>query len=150
MPERIQETCPNCGYEFDRFRQPRLTVDIIIEYAEGGRSGVVLIERRNPPHGWAIPGGFVDYGETVETAAVREAREETNLTVELTRLLGVYSDPERDPRGHTVSLVFVARGRGTPQAKDDAAELGIFDRDHLPENLAFDHPKILRDYFASQ
>lgn len=139
-------TCPECGAHIERFRQPALTVDIIIE-SQDHEGKIVLIERKNPPPGWAIPGGFVDYGETVEAAAVREAEEETSLKVELKALLGVYSDPERDPRGHTVSVVFVTEGRGTPQARDDAAELDFFDKSTLPETLAFDHARILSDYF---
>jgi len=129
-----------------KFRNPLPTVDIIIE-VEGG---IVLIERKNPPHGWAIPGGFIDYGETVETAAVREAKEETGLDVTLTRLLGVYSDPARDPRHHTISTVFVAEARGRPVADDDAAEAGVFTRRTLPENIVFDHSEILEDYFKGR
>lgn len=125
-------------------RNPLPTVDIIIETP----GGIVLIERKNPPHGWAIPGGFVDYGETVEEAAVREAKEETGLDVTLTRLLGVYSDPRRDPRHHTISTVFVASAEGQPVADDDAADAGVFTRDCLPERLAFDHRKILKDYYS--
>ena len=125
------------------FKNPFPTVDIIIE-VEGG---IVLIERKNPPHGWAIPGGFVDYGETVEAAAVREAREETGLDVTLTGLLGVYSDPDRDPRHHTISTVFTASAAGQPVADDDAADAGVFTRDTLPDNIAFDHREILADYF---
>ena len=128
------------------YRNPFPTVDIIIE-VEGG---IVLIERKNPPHGWAIPGGFVDYGETVEAAAVREAKEETCLDVELTRLLGVYSDPLRDPRSHTISTVFVAMAAGLPVAADDAADAGVFTEDTLPEDIAFDHREILRDYFSTR
>ncbi len=128
------------------FRNPFPTVDIIIEIDE---DGIVLIKRKNPPHGWAIPGGFVDYGETVEETGVREAKEETGLDVELTRLLGVYSDPDRDPRFHTVSTVFVARASGTPVGLDDAAEARVFTRDNLPDDLAFDHRSILDDYFSS-
>ena len=127
-------------------RNPFPTVDIIIE-VEGG---IVLIERKNPPHGWAIPGGFVDYGETVEAAAVREAREETGLDVTLTRLLGVYSDPARDPRSHTISTVFVATAEGLPVADDDAADAGIFTENALPENIVFDHREILNDYFSTR
>ena len=127
-------------------RNPFPTVDIIIE-VEGG---IVLIERKNPPHGWAIPGGFVDYGETVEAAAVREAREETGLVVQLTGLLGVYSDPSRDPRSHTISTVFVASAAGQPVADDDAANAGVFTEDTLPEDIAFDHREILEDYFSSR
>ncbi len=130
----------------DSPRNPFPTVDIIIE-VEGG---IVLIERKNPPSGWAIPGGFVDYGEAVEAAAVREAREETGLEVELTELLGVYSDPTRDPRFHTISTVFVARASGRPVADDDAADAGIFTRNTLPEDIAFDHREILEDYFKSR
>lgn len=122
---------------------PRVTVDVIIEAA----GGVVLIRRRHPPHGWAIPGGFVDYGERVEDAARREMREETSLDVELTDLLGVYSDPARDARGHTVSTVFVGRARGAPRAADDAAEAGVFGERGLPAPLVFDHAQILADYF---
>ena len=128
------------------FRNPFPTADIIIEI-DG--AGIVLIKRKNPPHGWAIPGGFVDYGESVEAAAVREAKEETSLDVELTRLLGVYSDPDRDPRFHTVSTVFVARASGTPIGQDDAAEARVFTRDNLPDDIAFDHRSILDDYFSS-
>ncbi len=110
----------------------------------GGR--IVLIERKNYPPGWAIPGGFVDMGETVEAAAIREMREETSLEVELTDLLGVYSRPDRDPRGHTISLVYVGRARGTPRADDDAKAAGLFTLDALPSPLAFDHAGILEDY----
>jgi ADP-ribose pyrophosphatase YjhB (NUDIX family) len=137
-------SCPHCGGAVEKYRNPLLTVDIIIEL-EG--KGIVLIKRRNPPLGWAIPGGFVDYGESLESAAVREAREETSLDVALRYLLGAYSDPGRDPRHHTVSVVFVAEAEGTPRAGDDAGEIGIFHRDSLPDSLAFDHRKILEDYF---
>lgn len=128
------------------FRNPFPTVDIIIEI---DNSGIVLIKRKNPPHGWAIPGGFVDYGETAEEAAVREAKEETNLDVELVRLLGVYSDPARDPRFHTISTVYVAKASGTPVGQDDADEARVFTKDSLPDDLAFDHRSILDDYFSS-
>lgn len=125
-------------------RSPAPTVDIIIEL-DGG--GIVLVQRRYPPLGWAIPGGFVDYGERLSDAAVREAREETSLDVTLTALLGCYSNPARDPRRHTVSTVFVARATGQPVAADDAAAVGIFERDRLPTPLCFDHATILADYF---
>lgn len=125
-------------------REPPLpTVDVIIEVP----GGIVLIRRRHPPDGWAIPGGFVDAGERVEDAARREMREETSLDVELVELLGVYSDPARDPRGPTISTVFVGRAAGTPKADDDAADVGVFDERHVPTPLAFDHARILADYF---
>lgn len=106
----------------------------------------MLIRRKRPPSGWAIPGGFVDVGETVEAAAVREAREETSLEVSLTALLGCYSDPGRDPRGHTASVVYIAESRGEPRAHDDAAATAVFSVDDLPSDLAFDHASILEDY----
>ena len=136
--------CPHCGKVVEKYRNPFPTVDIIIE-TKGG--GIVLIQRRNPPHGWAIPGGFVDYGESLEAAALREAKEETSLDVKLMYQLGAYSEPDRDPRQHTISVVFVAKAGGEPRADDDASEIGVFDRDTLPDDLAFDHGRILRDYF---
>ncbi len=129
-------------------RNPVPTVDIIIELQDG--SGIVLIERLNRPFGWAIPGGFVDYGESVEKAAIREAREETSLEVELVRQLHVYSDPVRDPRLHTLSVVFIARAGGKPVAADDAKGVGVFTRDTLPSPLCFDHARILDDYFCGR
>jgi 8-oxo-dGTP diphosphatase len=126
-------------------RHPLPTVDIIIEV---DTHGIVLIRRRNPPPGWAIPGGFIDYGESACDAARREAAEETGLTVTLRELFHVYSDPNRDERGHTLSVVYIARGRGTPQAADDAAAAGIFEEGRLPAPLAFDHGRILADYFT--
>ncbi len=125
---------------------PPLTVDVIIEMADRPDPVIVLIERRNPPHGWALPGGFVDVGERLAEAAIREAREETGLEVNLRVLLGLYSDPERDPRGHTVSAVYIADARGKPEARDDAAGVALFSPDDLPETLAFDHARILADY----
>ncbi|MFO8153109.1 DUF4916 domain-containing protein [Thioalkalivibrio sp.] len=124
---------------------PLLAVDLIIRHAaHPGR--VLLIERRNPPAGWALPGGFVDRGEPAERAARREAKEETDLDVRLEILLGVYSDPERDPRGHTVSLVYVARGEGEARAQDDALTLRWIDPEDRRQTLAFDHRRILDDY----
>jgi 8-oxo-dGTP diphosphatase len=127
-------------------RNPAPTVDIIIEY-EGG---VVLIKRKNPPYGWAIPGGFVEYGESLEEAAVREAGEETGLRVKLLRQFHTYSDPRRDPRQHTISTVFIAEGSGVLNASDDAAEAGVFAEDALPAGMAFDHGEILEDYFKGR
>lgn len=141
---KAKRKCPDCGAEISEYRNPFPTVDIIIEV---GDQGIVLIKRKNYPHGWALPGGFVDYGESVEAAAAREAREETSLRVSSLRQFRVYSDPQRDPRQHTMSVVFIARGEGTARAADDAADLGIFTQVSLPQPLAFDHEKILRDYF---
>ncbi|AFY76050.1 MAG: NUDIX hydrolase [Hydrococcus sp. C42_A2020_068] len=129
------------------FRNPAPTVDIIIELIDRPHRPIVLIERQNPPYGWAIPGGFVDYGESAETAARREAKEEVSLEVELIEQFQVYSDPNRDPRQHTLSVVFIATAKGNPKAADDAKNIGIFDLWNLPENLCFDHDKILRDYW---
>jgi len=127
-------------------RNPVPTVDLIIEYNEG----IILIERKNPPNGWALPGGFVDYGETLESAARREAKEETGLDVELVRQFHAYSDPGRDPRHHTITIVFVAHAKGRPKAGDDAKEIGIFTENTLPDKIAFDHRVILADYFSGR
>ncbi|MDI6792936.1 MAG: NUDIX hydrolase [bacterium] len=129
-----------------KYRNPIPTVDIIIELED---QGIVLIKRKNPPYGWAIPGGFVDYGESLEEAAVREAKEETSLDVTLLRQLHTYSDPDRDKRCHTISTVFIARAKGEPMAADDALELQVFKPDELPQELAFDHRKILDDYLIT-
>jgi 8-oxo-dGTP diphosphatase len=129
----------------DSPRNPFPTVDIIIELEN---SGIVLIRRKNPPPGWALPGGFINYGESAEAAAIREAKEETSLDVHLVELLHVYSDPKRDPRHHTLSTVFIAQATGVPRGADDAAEAKVFFEDTLPSPLAFDHAKILQDYFT--
>lgn len=129
------------------YRNPTPTVDIIIELVDRPQRPIVLIERQNEPWGWALPGGFVDYGETLETAAVREAQEEISLTVTLVKLLHVYSAPDRDPRQHTLSVVFIATATGTPQAADDAKTVGIFNQWDLPQPLCFDHAQILADYW---
>jgi 8-oxo-dGTP diphosphatase len=126
------------------YRNPLLTVDIIIECPDG----IVLIERRNPPLGWALPGGFVDYGESLEAAAVREAAEETSLAIHLMEQMHTYSDPGRDPRHHTVTTVFIAKADGVPRAADDARNAAVFNAENLPRPIVFDHPAILKDYFA--
>jgi 8-oxo-dGTP diphosphatase len=134
-----------------KYRNPFPTVDIVIEVVSGSRvRGIVLIERRNPPHGWALPGGFVDYGETLEAAAVREAREETGLEIRLIGQLGAYSDPSRDPRFHTISTVFLARATGMPQGGDDAARAVVVDPRDRRRPLVFDHRRILDDYLAAK
>lgn len=135
-------SCPACGAHVVQYRNPFPTVDIIIEI----QGGIILIERKNPPYGWALPGGFVDYGESLETAARREAQEETSLEITNLRLVGCYSDPRRDARMHTISTVFAAEGSGEPLAADDAAKVAIFPLDRLPQQLCFDHAEILADY----
>lgn len=131
--------------QFTRPVTPLLTVDIVIEMIDRPGRPIVLIERKYPPPGWALPGGFVDVGETLERAAVREAREETSLHVTLQLLLGNYSDPARDERGHTVSAVYLATAVGEPHAADDARNVELYNPQQLPA-LAFDHGRILADY----
>jgi 8-oxo-dGTP diphosphatase len=138
-------TCPTCGTTVKNYRNPFLTVDVII----CADDRVVLIERRNQPLGWALPGGFVDYGESLEAAAVREAREETGLELKDLAQFRSYSDPARDPRQHNVTVVFAARGLGTLQAGDDAKAAHWFPLAALPAPLCFDHAQILADYRAS-
>lgn len=128
------------------YRNPVPTVDIIIELADRPNRPIILIERLYEPLGWAIPGGFLDYGETVETGAIREAKEEIGLDIRLLEQFYVYSDPKRDARKHTVSIVFLAEATGEPQAGDDAKNFSVFERSQLPTNLCFDHDRILADY----
>jgi 8-oxo-dGTP diphosphatase len=130
-----------------RPRTPEITVDLVIELEDRPGRPIVVIRRGHPPPGHALPGGFVDIGETVEHAAVREAREETGLEVTLREILGVYSDPARDPRGHSVAIVYVATASGEPVAGDDAAAVIVTDPDASPP-LIFDHGRILADYLA--
>ena len=125
---------------------PSLAADAIVELVHLPGRPIVLIERKNPPYGWAIPGGFVDIGETLEAAAIREAKEEISLDIELVTLLGMYSNPTRDPRGHTITAVYVATSTGQPLAADDAKHLDIFTLDNLPSPLAFDHAMVLADF----
>lgn len=125
---------------------PLLAADIIIELTDFPDRPIVLIERANPPYGWAIPGGFVDLGELVEQGAMREAKEEVSLDVRLLALLGIYSDPSRDTRGHTVTAVYVAEAAGTPVAADDAKNCRLFNLNELPDPLVFDHAQVLADY----
>ena len=141
----LVKPCPQCGHPIVHYRNPVPTVDALIHLP--GR-GVVLVERLNEPYGWALPGGFVDYGEPAELAAIREAKEETGLTVELTGLLGVYSDPARDPRHHTLSVVYIAQALDPDElaAGDDAKGVGVFPLGQWPDPICFDHARILNDY----
>jgi len=134
--------CPHCGQMVTPYRNPFPTVDIIIRIG----NQVVLIERKNAPLGWALPGGFVDYGESLEQAAVREAAEETGLELAELRQFRAYSAPDRDPRQHNISFVFTAEGRGQLRAGDDASGAALFPLDDLPSPLCFDHGTILKDY----
>ncbi|MGZ3592551.1 MAG: NUDIX domain-containing protein [Syntrophales bacterium] len=145
MVSKITKKCPKCGAETECYRNPFPTVDIIIEL--DGR-GILLVSRKNYPFGWAIPGGFVDYGESLEDAAVREAKEETGLDIKLIGQFHTYSRPDRDSRHHSISTVYIAKASGVPHAADDAKEIGIFTKDALPEPIAFDHREILEDYFS--
>ncbi len=130
---------------------PYLAVDGIVRIWEGNKfKGIVLIERKNPPLGLALPGGFVEVGESVESAVLREIKEETNLNCTIRRLLGVYSDPKRDPRFHVVSLVYILDAFDTPKAGDDARSVFIFPLEDIPfDRLVFDHSKILMDFMSS-
>jgi 8-oxo-dGTP diphosphatase len=143
--------CPQCGAEVFVYSNPFPTVDLIIEVQpERGERGIVLIYRKNEPRAWALPGGFVDYGETLEHAAVREAWEETGLQIESVEQFHTYSDPQRDPRQHNISTVFTAKAKGMARAGDDAGKIKIFSEKNLPLPLAFDHEQILRDYFEKK
>jgi len=125
------------------YRNPIPTVDAIVEID----GGILLVRRKNPPYGWALPGGFVDYGETLEEAITREIKEESNLKVDSLRQFHTYSAPDRDPRFHTISTVFIVKAKGELKAGDDAGEVKIFSKENIPPDLAFDHGRILRDYF---
>ncbi len=129
------------------YRNPAPTVDIIIELVDRPQRPIILIERLNIPYGWAIPGGFVDYGESVENAAIREAQEEVSLSVQLVEQFYVYSDPERDQRKHTLAIAFIATATGEPTAADDAKNLAIVNQWDMPDNLCFDHDRIMADYW---
>ncbi len=144
MKEKI--VCPDCGHITERWKNPYPTADVIVDI--GGK--VVLVKRKNLPEGWAIPGGFIDYGESAEDAAVREIREETGLEITDLRQFRVYSAPDRDPRFHTLTVVFTASSTGVPEAGDDAGEAALFGPDELPDPLAFDHANVLDDYFKSR
>ncbi len=141
MPENGLN-CPNCQTRGMTYRNPFPTVDIIIRQGDS----IVLIERKNEPRGWALPGGFVDYGESLETAATREAQEETGLELAGLRQFRAYSEPGRDPRQHNISMVFTAEGRGELRGGDDAAQAKLFPLDALPQPLCFDHAEIIADY----
>ena len=138
--------CPSCGAEVTEYANPVSTVDAIIEVTHPA-VGIVLIYRKNEPHVWALPGGFVDYGESLEDAVIREAQEETGLLIRDPVQFHTYSQPDRDPRRHTVSTVFLAQGEGQMQALDDAADIGVFTQASLPKAIAFDHAAIIQDYF---
>jgi O-acetyl-ADP-ribose deacetylase (regulator of RNase III)/ADP-ribose pyrophosphatase YjhB (NUDIX family) len=126
---------------------PFMTVDAIIEV----NGGIVIIKRSNPPFGWALPGGFVDYGESLEEAVVREAKEETNLDITDVQQFHTYSDPKRDPRFHTIGMVFLAKAKGKPKAGDDAAGLKVIKLSEISKlDFAFDHKKILQDYLKNR
>ncbi|MBI4667546.1 MAG: NUDIX hydrolase [Nitrospinae bacterium] len=144
---KLEIKCPQCGHGVAVRQNPYLTVDIIIEVGEK----IVLIERRGGPEGFALPGGYVDYGETVEQAAAREAKEETGLDVTLTRQFHVYSDPARDPRRHNASVVFIGNAQGVPVGSDDAKSAALFSKAEIPlEKLVFDHSKIMGDYLGGR
>jgi ADP-ribose pyrophosphatase YjhB (NUDIX family) len=135
--------CQRCGETVETYRNPFPTVDLAV-IRDGS---ILLIKRKNPPEGWALPGGFIDYGEPAELAAARELREETGLRAGRLELLGVYSEPQRDPRFHTLSVVYLAAAEGIPQAGDDASRAEWFAQANLPDQIAFDHRRIIKDAF---
>lgn len=140
--------CPQCGTPIEQYKNPIPTVDVIIEYKnDEGKEGIIMIFRGNDPHQWALPGGFVEYAESLEQAAAREAEEETSLKVTDLRQFHTYSNPDRDPRHHTITTVYIGKGNGVPRANDDAKHIGIFTHDSLPDEIAFDHREVLVDYF---
>ncbi len=149
LPENCFNICEKIATELlesitkKTFRNPYPAADVIIKKSRG----VVLIYRRNFPQGWAIPGGFINFGESAENAAMREAKEETGLKIKNLKLFGVFSKPGRDPRFHTISIVFTADGEGEICPGDDASKAKIFHRNALPENIAFDHREILERFF---
>lgn len=150
-PMNKQTECPSCGSPISHQKTPNVTVDIIIgNQSVQPEREIVLIKRKYEPRKWAIPGGYVDYGESLEQAAIREALEETGLHVTLVRQMHAYSDPTRDPRRHNVSVVFIAHATGIPKGADDAEEAQFFRETNLPEDLAFDHRKIVTDYFQKR
>ena len=142
MSTKSHINCPNCNHSIEQYKNPTPTVDVIIVQ----ESKIILIERANEPYGWALPGGFVDYGETLEAAAIREILEETNMRATNITPLGAYSDPARDPRQHTITFVFVAFCSGDPRAGDDAKDARWFPLDSLPSPICFDHAEIIRDF----
>ncbi len=139
-----ERKCPHCGTVVELYRYPFPTVDAVVIRDRR----VLMIERKNAPEGWALPGGFVDYGETAETAVSRELREETGLGTSSLTLLGVYSAPGRDPRFHTLTVVYMAQAEGEAVAGDDARGLRWWPVDSLPANIAFDHRQIIQDALA--
>ncbi len=148
MPDKFRR-CPQCGTPVETYVNPIPTVDAVIEMTdERGNSGVVLIFRRNEPRKWALPGGFIEYAESAENAVVREAKEETGLDITDVLQFRTYSDPERDPRHHTITTVYLAKASGKPEAADDAEKIAIFPKENIPDDIAFNHGEILRDYFV--
>ena len=148
---QFTKKCPSCGYEETGYKNPYPTVDIIIKvFDKNIFKGIVLVYRKNYPKLWALPGGFIDYGESAEKAAIREALEETNLKITNLRQFRVYSEPDRDPRKHTITTAFIAEAEGEPKAADDAEQVKVFTESEIPDDLAFDHNKILNDFFKQE